>query len=42
MSKLGLCENSLRLPLTCLSEEKSLTLSNELESLNLIKTETGK
>lgn len=42
MSKLGLCENSLRLPLTCLNEEKSLPLSNELESLNLIKTETGK
>ena len=31
MSRLGLCKNSLRLPLCCLDEEKSLILSTELE-----------
>ena len=31
MSKLGLCQNSLRLPLCSLDEEKSLILSTELE-----------
>jgi len=36
MSKIGLCQNNLRLPLTSLSKEKTILLYEELKKMNLI------
>jgi len=36
MSKIGLCQNNLRLPLTSLSKEKTILLYEELKKINLI------
>jgi 4-hydroxy-tetrahydrodipicolinate synthase len=36
MSKIGLCRNNLRLPLTSLSKEKTILLYEELKKMNLI------
>lgn len=36
MSKIGLCQNNLRLPLTSLNKEKTILLFEELKKMNLI------
>jgi 4-hydroxy-tetrahydrodipicolinate synthase len=36
MSRIGLCQNNLRLPLTSLSKEKTILLYEELKKMNLI------
>ena len=36
MSKIGLCQNNLRLPLTSLNKEKTILLYEELKKMNLI------